>query len=160
MKLRMKTLWRVPVYCILSGVVSYYLTVYVGGFFFRSEDSIDPLRSAVFSGVLFLLILLAGGLWFFRSMTKAEIAVSAGIASAIFLIICLAQLYLPGFPITLSFRLAIIQNWISTIASLFHKLTNRFTLSVILSNFTPLLYIPFGRKPQRRRRKRPEIKFQ
>ena len=159
MNLRPQTLWRVPVYCILSGLVSYYLTVYVGGFFFRSENSIDPLRSALFSGVLFLLILFAGGLWFFRAMTKAELAVSAGIASAIFLAIALAQLYLPGFPLTLSFRLAIIQNWIATMASLFQKLTGRFTLSVILSNFAPLLYIPFGRK-QKRRRKRPEIKLQ
>ena len=158
MKLRPRTLWRVPVYCILSGLVSYYLTIYVGGFFFRTETSIDPLRSAIFSGVLFLLILLAGGLWYFRSMTKAEIAVSAAIASGIFLAICLAQLYWPGFPISLSFRLAMIQNWVSTVASLFQKITGRFTLSVILSNFAPLLYIPFGRKPKRRRQ-RPELKL-
>ena len=155
MNLRPRTLWRVPVFCLISGIVSYYLTVYVGG---GTGFVSTPLRAFLFSGILFLLILFAGGLWFFRSMTKAEIAVSAGIASAIFLAIALAQLYLPGFPLTLSFRLAIIQNWIATMASLFQKITGRFTLSVILSNFTPLLFIPFGKTPKRRRI-RPAMKF-
>ena len=116
------------------------------------------MRAFLFSSVLFIIILLVGGLWFLRSMTKAEIAVSAGIASAMFLAIALTQLYWPGFPITLSFRLAIVQNWVSTMASLFQRITGRYALSVILSNLAPLLFSPFGKKP-RRRRQRPAMKF-
>ena len=155
MKLRKQTLWRVPVFCLVSGLVSYYLTIYVGG---STVIAGSPMRAFLFSSVLFIIILLVGGLWFLRSMTKAEIAVSAGIASVMFLAIALTQLYWPGFPITLSFRLAIVQNWVSTMASLFQKITGRYALSVILSNLAPLLFIPFGKKP-RRRRQRPAMKF-
>ena len=155
MKLRIQTLWKVPVYCAISSWVSFYLTVYIGGFFFTvqtlgadgvTQVSADPIRSAIFNGVLFLLVLLIGGLWAFRSMTKAEVAVSAGIASIIYLLIVLAQLYIPNFPLSLSITLAYIQNWKATLSSFLLKLTNNLTLSVILSSFAPLLFIPFGKE--------------
>lgn len=155
MKLRIQTLWKVPVYCAISSWVSFYLTVYIGGFFFTvqtlgadgvTQVSADPIRSAIFNGVLFLLVLLVGGLLAFRSMTKAEIAVSAGITSGIYLLIVLAQLYMPGFPLSLSITLAYIQNWTGILSSFLLKLTNNLTLSVIFSSFAPLLFIPFGKK--------------
>ena len=104
MTVRAKTLWRVPVFCTIASWLTYYITIYLGGFFFTVrtqgvdgtvEVSADPVRTAVFTGVLFLAILLAGGLWAFRSMTKAEIACSAAILSAIYLVIILLQLFLP-----------------------------------------------------------------
>lgn len=155
MKLRIQTLWKVPVYCAISSWVSFYLTVYICGFFFTvqtlgadgvTQVSVDPIRSAIFNGVLFLLVLLVGGLWAFRSMTKAEVAVSAGIASGIYLLIVLAQLYIPIFPLSLSITLAYIQNWTGTLSSFLLKMTNNLTLSVILSSFAPLLFTPFGEK--------------
>lgn len=155
MKLRIQTLWKVPVYCAISSLISFYLTVYIGGFFFTvkmlgtdgiTHVSADPIRSAIFNGVLFLLVLLVGGLLAFRSMTKAEIAVSAGITSGIYLLIVLAQLYMPGFPLSLSITLAYIQNWTGILSSFLLKLTNNLTLSVIFSSFAPLLFIPFGKK--------------
>ena len=155
MKLRIQTLWKVPVYCAISSWVSFYLTVYIGGFFFTvqtlgadgvTQVSADPIRSAIFNGGLFLLVLLIGGLWAFRSMTKAEVAVSAGIASGIYLLLVLAQLYIPDFPLSLRITLAYIQNWTGTLSGFLLKLTNNLTLSVILSSFAPLLFIPFGKK--------------
>ena len=155
MKLRVQTLWKVPVYCAGSSWISFYLTVCIGGFFFTvksvgadgvAQVSADPVRSAIFNGLLFLLVLLVGGLWAFRSMTKAEVAVSAGIASGIYLLIVLAQLYVPNFPLSLSITLAYIQNWTGTVSSFLLKLTNNLTLSVILSSFAPLLFIPFGKR--------------
>ena len=155
MKVRAHTLWRVPVFCIISSWVSYYLTIYLGGFFFVVqtvgadgviEGSADPLRSALFSGSLFIIILLVGGLWFFRSMTKAEIAVSATILSAIYITGTLAELYIPGFPLSLSMELAKIYNWTSTLSSLFLKLTNHLSFSVLLPDLAPFLFVPFGRK--------------
>ena len=88
MTVRAKTLWRVPVFCTIASWLTYYITIYLGGFFFTVrtqgvdgtvEVSADPVRSAVFTGVLFLAILLAGGLWAFRSMTRREIAASAAL---------------------------------------------------------------------------------
>ena len=154
-KLRFNALWRVPVFCIFFSWISYYLTVYIGGFFFTvktigadgmTELSIDPVRSAIFNGLLFIIVLLLGGLWAFRSMTKAEIGVSAAIASAVYLVVVLAQLYIPSFPLSLSLKLAMIQNWTGTLSSLLIKLTNNFQLSVLLSNLAPFLFVPFGKK--------------
>ena len=62
MKLRFNTLWRVPVFCIVFSWISYYLTIYIGGFFFTvktigadgiTELSVDSVRSAIFNGLLF-----------------------------------------------------------------------------------------------------------
>ena len=154
MKLRFNTLWRVPVFCIVFSWISYYITVYIGGFFFTVKTvgadgithlSADPLRSAIFNGLLFLIVLLLGGLWAFRSMTKAEIGVSAAIASVIYLALALAQLYVPNFPLSLSVNLAMIQNWTGTLSSFLIKLTNNFQLSVLLSNLAPFLFVPFGK---------------
>ena len=155
MKVRIQTLWKVPVYSAVASWISFYLTVYLGGFFFTvktvgadgvTQVSADPIRSAIFNMALFLIVLLIGGLWAFRSMSKAEIAVSSAIASGIFLLIVLAQLYIPGFPISLSIRLAYIQNWTGTVSSFLLKLTDNLTVSVILSSFSPMLFILFGRK--------------
>ena len=155
MKIRIQTLWKVPIFCMVASLISFYLTVYIGGFFFTvktlgtdgiTQVSADPIRSAIFNGVLFLLVLLVGGLLTFRSMTKAEIAVSAGIASGIYLLIVLVQLYIPNFPLSLSITLAYIQNWTGTLSSFLLNLTDNLTLSMILSSFAPLLFIPFGKK--------------
>ena len=155
MNVRIRTLWKVPVYCVVASWISFYLTVYLGGFFFTvktvgadgvTQVSADPIRSAIFNMALFLIVLLIGGLWAFRSMSKAEIAVSSAIASGIFLLIVLAQLYIPSFPISLSIRLAYIQNWTGTVSSFLLKLTDNLTVSVILSSFSPMLFILFGQK--------------
>ena len=155
MNVRIRTLWKVPVYCVVASWISFYLTVYLGGFFFTvktvgadgvTQVSADPIRSAIFNMALFLIVLLIGGLWAFCSMSKAEIAVSSAIASGIFLLIVLAQLYIPSFPISLSIRLAYIQNWTGTVSSFLLKLTDNLTVSVILSSFSPMLFILFGRK--------------
>ena len=155
MKLRVNTLWRVPVFCIVFSWISYYLTVYIGGFFFTvqtvgadgiTEVSADPLRSAIFNGFIFLTILLLGGLCAFRSMTRTEIAVSAASISVLYLAVVLAQLYISNFPLTLSIRLASFQNWTGILSSFLVKLTDNFQISVVLSNLAPFLFVPFGRK--------------
>lgn len=153
MKIRPNTLWRVPVLCSLFSILSFYITVYLGGLFFTVKNpgadgvielSIDPLRHWIFDGCLFILVLLVGGLWAFRSMTKAEIAVSAAILSGFHLIVTVSQL-LFDLPIGLSTSLAYIQNWQGTLASCLHKLTASFEFSVILPCFAPFLFVPFGK---------------
>ena len=159
MTVRAKTLWCVPVFCTIASWLTYYITIYLGGFFFvvqtqgadgAVEVSADPVRTAVFTGVLFLAVLLAGGLWAFRSMTKAEIACSAAILSAIYLVIILLQLFLPGFPLALSLRLVPFQNWSTLLSSIVGKLIGgTFPLSLLLSVLTPFLFVPFGRRTAR-----------
>lgn len=158
MKIRWNTLWKVPVYCLISSWISFYLTVYLGGFFFTvvtegadgiKHLSIDPVRSALFNGGLFLAVLLIGGLWAFRSMTKLEIAVAAGITSVVFWLIVLAQLWVPDLVRPAAVTLSYFQNWTGTLAALLMKLTDNLSLSTQLAAFAPLLFIPFGqKKPQ------------
>lgn len=87
--MRVRTLWRVPVFCLLASAVSYWLTIFPGYLFYVNrvtnadgsiEVSVDPLRGTLFKIALFLLVLLPGGLWAFRSMTRREIACSAVLA--------------------------------------------------------------------------------
>ena len=155
MKVRKQTLWRVPVYCLIASWLSFYVTVYLGRFFFVvttvGEDgvvvgSIDQVRSGIFNGVLFLIVLLLGGLWAFRSMTRAEIAVSAGIMTVLYLILVGLQLALPQFPTSLIFPVATIQHWSGALTSLLLKVTGQLSVSAILACLAPLLFIPFGRK--------------
>ena len=78
--------WRIPAYCAAAGIVTFWLTVMIGGRFVAVTGvgsdgiptiSVDPVRSALFNGVLFVAVLLLGGLWFLKGMTKREIAISA-----------------------------------------------------------------------------------
>lgn len=149
MKLRANTLWKVPVFCIVCGFVCMFLTIYIGGYFFREktvmEDgitkiSINATRSAIWSGFLFVAGLLAGGLWAFRSMTKAEIAVSAAIITAAYFL--LYALQLAG----ISMLYMGFTSWITNLYTVLHQLTKQAQLSQWLSCLSPLLFIPFGRK--------------
>lgn len=155
MKLRVNTLWRVPVYCLISSWISFYVTAYIGGFFFTvrsvgadgiTELAADPVRSAVFNGCLFAAVLLLGGLWAFRSMTKAEIAVSSAIISSVYFAVTLAQMFSTGFPLELSVKAAVFQNWTGTMASFLLKVTDHFSFSVLFACFAPFLFVPFGKK--------------
>ncbi len=155
MHIRLHTLWRVPVYCLISSYVSFYVTAYLGGAFFVvrtvgadgvTNVSADPVRSAIFDAALFLIVLALGGLWAFRTMTRAEIAASAGIISAVYLIVVVLQLTLPSFPLSLSVQLAKFFNWTGTVSSWLLRLTDHLAFSTIAACFAPLLFIPFGRK--------------
>lgn len=155
MKIRPKTLWRVPVYCTVASLLSYYFTIYTARFFFLVETvgedgatviSTDPLRAAIFHGVLFVVILLVGGLWALRSMTKLEIAVSAAILSALYLVLSLAQRYVPDFSVMLTLRLLPFQEWSIDLSSVLQHLTGNSTVSTWLSDFAPFFFVPFGKK--------------
>lgn len=154
MKLRKKSWWSVPLYCAVSSWISFYLTVFIGARFYvvKSIDAsgvtkveMDPVRVVILNAVLFLLVLVVGGL-LFRRMTRAELALPAAIASGIYLFIVVCQLRIPSFPLSLSLALAYVQNWTGTLASFLMKLGLGLNLSVILSSFAPLLFVPFGRK--------------
>ena len=158
MNIRLNTLWRVPVFCLAAGWVTFYITIYMNWFYIVKttepdgtiDVSIDPVRSTLLDAALFVLVLLIGGLWLFRSMTKAEIAVSAAIAAAFYLIVTIAELIVPNcfFNISpsLSITLMELQEWRTIISSFLWKLTNQAEISAMLSCFAPFLFVPFGRK--------------
>lgn len=155
MTIRPQTLWRVPVFCAAASAVTFYLTVYLGRFFFVVETtgadgvpviSADPLRSALFNGVLFVLVLLAGGLLAFRSMTRREIAASAALFAGIDLVLCLLQLLAPDLLSPLLVPVALIQNWTAVPTSALYHLTGHLPVSALAACFSPFLFVPFGKR--------------
>ena len=150
MNIRVGTLWRVPVFCLLSSLACYWLTIFPGALIYVNrtvgengtiEVSTDPVRS-----VLFLSVLLAGGLWAFRSMTRREIAASAALLILPMLAIVLGQLFLPAFPLKVSLFLSRFYCWTGNLASLLMQLSLPLPAATILAQFAPLLFILFGRR--------------
>lgn len=153
----MKNLWRVPVLCLVGSWVAFYLTVYLGRFFFvvktMGEDGIpvisaDPVRSSIFSLVLFLLILVVGGIWFLRGMTKKEIALSAAIISGIYLILTVVQISVPMYfgNINGNALLSIFQTWPNILTKLLCQITGKVTIFfTFLCCFSPFLFVFFGK---------------
>lgn len=158
MKIRLKTLWRVPVFCLAAGWLTSYITIHMGWFFAvqtPGEDgvinvSVDPIRAELLHAALFALVLLIGGLWLFRSMTRAEIAVSAAIAAALYLAVTVPELIVPNCFFSLSPSLSItlmeLQEWRTIVSSFLWELTDQIALSAVLSCFVPFLFVPFGKK--------------
>ena len=153
--MRVRTLWRVPVFCLLASLLSYWLTVFAGPLFYVKrvvnpdgsiEVSADPLRSTLLQIVLFLLVLLLGGLWAFRSMTRREIAFSAVLLVLPMLAIVLAQLLLPAFPVGISLFLARFYTWTGSLSALLMRLSLPLPAAAIIAQFAPLLFICFGRR--------------
>lgn len=153
--MRVRTLWRVPVFCLLASAVSYWLTIFPGYLFYVNrvanadgpiEVSVDPLRGTLFKIALFLLVLLPGGLWAFRSMTRREIACSATLLILPMLAIVLAQLWLPSFPVNVSMFLSPFYNWSGSLSSLLMQCSLPLPAATIISQFAPLLFVPFGRQ--------------
>lgn len=156
MNIRISTLWRVPVFYLCASWICFYLTVYLGFLYLVkttgadgvTEVSIDPIRNAIFDLVLLLAVFLLGGLWAFRGMTKVEIFCSAAILVAVYLVINLLQIFF-DVPPSLSITLAKFQNLNGTISSLLRRLTDQLELSVLISDLTPFLFIPFGKRAPR-----------
>lgn len=151
MKIRIHTLWRVPVWCAAAGILCYLLTVYLAGLLFvtrtvEADGSVgmatDPLRALAVHGVLFAAVLLAGGLWAFRSMTKGEIAGSAAIAAVLGIGLTLLCQAVPATAAVL----APVMEWSSELSSIFSRLTGENPPWLIwLCRFAPFLFVPFGK---------------
>ena len=156
MNVRVNTLWRVPVFYLCASWICFYLTVYLGSFYLVkttgadgvTEVSIDPVRSAIFDLVLLLAALLLGGLWAFHGMTKLEIFLSAAIIVAVYVMINLLEIFF-DVPVSLSITLAKFQDINGMISSFLFRLTGQLELSVLISDLTPFLFIPFGKRSVR-----------
>lgn len=156
----MKNLWRVPVLCLAGSWVGFYLTVYLGQFFFVvktvEEDgnmivSADPVRSLIFSLVLFFLILVIGGLFLLRSMTKKEIALSAAIISGIYLILTVVQINFKLHFNNVNFNalLSIFQTWPNILTKILYQVTGKITIFfTFLCCFSPFLFVFFGKSKE------------
>ena len=87
---RRSTLWRVPVYCIVAGIVCFYLnswlfyrfTVYDTG----NGIAVDTVRMLIEYGAFFVAAIVVGGFVFARHMTRKELFWWASIAVLLFVV--------------------------------------------------------------------------
>ena len=151
MKIRGKQWWKVPVFCVLAGIVSYYLTIYLGGRFYvvTSPDgvlSIGAVRILIWYGILFLAALLAG--WFFlRGMNRRELLCSATLAAALQLLVLLIQYLFPPLFLPFGLYLGAIFDWSAFLSQLWFALagTDALWVGTLLSLLAPYLFVLLGR---------------
>ncbi len=93
MKLRRKTLWRLPVFCLVASVACRFITILGLDWLFTSHLAdgsfvTDGSGTGILYGVEFVLTLLLGGLLVCRRMTRREVAASAAILIGYGLLVC------------------------------------------------------------------------
>lgn len=151
-----RTIWRVPLYLILAGMLSFRLSIFLYQHFAVtiSPDqvvSVDRIRSMFVSGGIWIGVLLLGGLCFFRKMTKKEIFISASAAVVIYVIVLWVQVQLQqanGGLGTVAFYLAEISGWNDFISSLLLPIVDSPVVASLLSYLSVYLFVPFGKKKE------------
>lgn len=152
-----KNLWKVPLYCIIAGRVSFYLIAYVfKDFIIRTypDGSIAHNNTGLFMvyGGVFVVTVLIGGMIFFRKMTRKEIFFSATIIVVFQMIISLMQLLMGGSvglarllginPMSLS-RL---YDWSGVVYQIILKMRVNAWLAIFIQSLMPYLFIVFGQR--------------
>ncbi|WHH59307.1 hypothetical protein [Petroclostridium sp. X23] len=82
MKIRKKIFWKVPLFCIVAGVIAFNAVVFLIGRFTivtlpDGTITSDNTRVLIVYGAIFIVTLIVGGMFFFRNMTRKEIFFSA-----------------------------------------------------------------------------------
>ncbi|MFA5536581.1 MAG: hypothetical protein WDA53_05365 [Bacillota bacterium] len=154
MKMSKKKLWKVPLYCIFAGIITFYATVnFLGRFMItRLPDgtiTLDNTNALIIHGGIFILVLIAGGLFFYRDMTRKEIFFSASIIVIIGLMMTLTQWAFnlttgPGAVFFIYASLAF--EWSNIVPQLLYRVNENLWLGAFIGNLTPYLFIIFGKK--------------
>lgn len=154
MDIRKNTFWKVPLYCIVAGILVYILCVYylLQLAIVKHPDGVittDNTRVLIIYGALFLGTLLIGGLVFFRGMTRKEIFFSASILVIYGVILIFIQ---EAFNLTtgpVAFLMMILFRpfeWSSFVVQIFFRLSNNLWIGVVLQVLAPYLFVLFGKK--------------
>jgi len=156
MKIRKKIFWKVPLFCIVAGVIAFNAVIFLIGRFIivtlpDGTITSDNTRVLIVYGAIFIVTLIVGGMVFFRNMTRKEIFFSASIIVAIGLIMDLTQwaFNLTTGPGAVFFMYASqIFEWSSIVPQLLYRVNENLWLGTFIGSLTPYLFIPFGKKEQ------------
>jgi len=156
MKIRKKMLWKVPLFCILAGVIAFNAVVFLIGRFAivtlpDGTITSNNTRVLIMYGAIFIVTLFVGGMVFFRNMTRKEILFSASIVVAFGLILYVTQwaFNLTTGPSAVFFMYASqIFEWSSVIPQLLYRVNENLWLGAFIGSLAPYLFIPFGKKEQ------------
>lgn len=153
MNLWTKNIWKIPLFCLLSGIIDFYISIKMLSWaIIRLPDgtvTVDDTRTLIVYGVIFLATLLVGGLIFFRKMTRKEIFCSASVLAAYGVILMLVQW---SFNITTG-PAAVWMMYLfgpfemfSFISQLIHMFAVNLWIGVALQALAPYLFVVFGKK--------------
>lgn len=155
MKIRKNTLWRVPLFCLVAGVIAFYVVV-----FFLSRLAIvrlsdgtitlDNTKILIIYGAILIVSLIVGRA-FFRNITRKEVFFSASIVVVIGLIIIFTQLasgVTTGSGAVFFMYAARIFEWSGFIPQLLYRVNGSIWLGAFVNCLTPYVFIPFGKKEQ------------
>ena len=154
MNIRIKTLWKVPVYCICAGFVSFWLAVHLVariGVITLSDGSIssNPMVTTPLE-VLIFAVALGIGYLVFRTMTKKEIFWSATMIVTILLILQVYQIFM--FKIDIAAANAVGMwiiyptEWCRIIPLVCHYIIPGPWVGAFLCCIAPYIFILFGKK--------------
>lgn len=149
-----KVLWKVPVYSIIAGLISFRLDVYLFGRFTLTtlpdgSITVNDTASMILYGLILVGVVLLGGLYFFRKMTKKEIFISASILVALHIIILIVQWAMQattGATAIFFLYWAETLEWTNFISLMLMKGIDNLWICTFIGCFAPYLFIPFGKK--------------
>lgn len=162
MNIRKKALWRVPLICIVAGIISSISILLFARFTIVTlPDGVvttDNFRVLIIYGVLFFATLFIGGLRFCRHMTRKELFASASIMVLYGIILLIVQQVSQelivqqgsqagaSILVGLTIYLFLPFEWCGLISQLLIQLGIGVLPAVVISMFTPYLFVLFGRK--------------
>ena len=152
MKVRIGQLWKVPVFCIAAGCISFYVYVFLVSRFGVKVLPDGSYTTNQFVTVLFSILLFAaslfGGNMLFRGMTLKEIFLSATILVVFHLIVQTLQLLTSNYDLNFSIGMYMTYSneWCRIISSLFFYLTNNVWIGAFAVCFAPYLFVVMKKK--------------
>lgn len=153
MKPWVKQLWKVPVFCIVAGIVATYVTIYIGGRFFTvllpdGTITTDGARVLLWHCFVLVAALGLGHAWVFRRMERREILYSSLLWSGILLFITILQNIWGETPAMMAISLKIypIWGWSDFIPGLLYRFTDKIWVGAYASCLAPLVFPLLGKK--------------
>lgn len=149
-----KVLWKIPVYCIVAGFISFHLNVLLISKLalvkiYDGTVTSDTSRVMILYALGLFTTVLLGGFLFFKNMTRKEVFLSASIMVAVNILLLSIQWILKsgtGFTAGIMLYTAEIYEWSMFIPLMLMKVIDNVWICSLVGCFVPYLFIPFGRK--------------
>ena len=152
MKVRIEQLWKVPLFCVAAGYISFYVYVFLVSRFGITvlpdgSYTANQFMTTIFSFLLFGATLYVGNL-LFRNMTRKEVFLSATILVLIHLIVQTLQLVSINYDLTFSIGLYMTyaNEWCRILSSLLYSVTKNAWIGAFAVCFAPYLFVLMKKK--------------
>ena len=152
---RTTTLWRIPAFGIVAGVIWFFLNSHFLGSLSLvtlpdNTVTVDPLRSLLMDLLVLVTTMAYCALWVTPKMTRKEVFRSSLVLVAFMLGSVAIQGILSatgsGAAQMAAFYLAEPFEWCNFIFRIVHLFTGNLWISMVVQSFSPLIFVIFGKK--------------